>query len=337
MKTFFKFALGFIVVLVLAGAAGFGYLNLAFPKVSPAENFQVKSTPERLTRGRYLAENVTGCFGCHSDRYLDRYNFPLKTETRGQGGFLFDKKLMGLPGSLSPPNITPYNLKDWTDGEIVRTLRCGVDKNGKALFPLMPYPNFSKLCQEDLYSIVAYIRSIKPVTNNPPATKLDFPVNFIVRTIPHDAGAYPPPPDRKNALVLGTYLVNAASCAACHTPVDGHGAPLPGMDFAGGMEFHFPDGSTIRPANITPDKKTGIGDWTKDYFIQRFRQGKKMADSGTPVKPGEFNTLMPWPEFGAMTDGDLGAIYDYLRNNVKPVNHNVEKFTPPRTQTASAK
>jgi hypothetical protein len=157
---------------------------------------------------------------------------------------------------------------------------------------------------------------------------LDFPVNFIVKTIPKDAGPFPAQPDPKDKGAYARYMVNACACYDCHTPVDAHGAPVPGMDFAGGMEFHFPDGSTLRSVNITRDKKTGIGEWTKDYFIKRFRLGKKMGDSHAVVKPGEFNTIMPWPEYGGMTDEDLGALYDFLQEQVKPVEHNVEKFTP---------
>jgi mono/diheme cytochrome c family protein len=328
MKIFLKVLGGLALALGVALAGGILYFNAAFPKVSPAENITIESNPTRLARGKYLVENVTGCIGCHSNRTLDQFNFPLKEETLGQGGFKFDHQLMGLPGTLYSRNITPYGLQDWTDGEIVRTLRTGVNKQGKALFPLMPYQHLSQLCQEDLYSIVAYIRTLKPIAYDPPPTKLDFPVNFIVKTIPRDAGPFAPAPDPKDKAAYARYMVNATACLDCHTPVDGHGAPLPGMDFAGGMEFHFPDGSTLRSMNITPDKKTGIGDWTKDYFIKRFRLGKKMADSHVVVKPGEFNTFMPWPEYGAMTDEDLGAIYDFLHDQVKPVDHAVEKFTP---------
>ncbi len=313
--------------MLLAALAGFLYFNLTFPKVSPAENIQIEFTPERLARGKYLVENVTGCLGCHSDRVPDQFNFPVKEETLGRGGFLFSKKLMGLPGDLYSRNITPYNLNDWTNGELVRVLRSGVNKQGKVLFPLMPYQHLAKLCQEDLYSIVAYIRTLKPIAYDPPPTHLEFPVNFIVKTIPRDAGPYPPAPDKKNLLAYSAYMTNATACYDCHTPVDEHGQPVPGMDFAGGMVFHFPDGSTLRTPNITPDKNTGIGEWTKDFFIKRFRTGKKMADLHAPVNLGEFNTFMPWMEYGNMTDEDLGAIYDYLHDQVKPVKHKVEKFT----------
>jgi len=332
MKFALKLVVALIGLMVILAGAGAVYFNQTFPKVSAAEDIRIESTPARLARGRYLAENVTGCFGCHSDRDLTQYNFPLKEGTLGQGGFKFDHDLMGLPGTLYSRNITPYHLKDWTDGELVRVLRTGVNKQGQALFPLMPYQHFGKLCREDLYSIIAYIRTLKPIAYDPPPTKLQFPVNFIVRTIPQDAGPFPPAPDKKDRAGYARYMANATACYDCHTPVDAHGSPVPGMDFAGGMEFHFPDGSTLRSQNITPDTRNGIGEWTKDYFIKRFRLGKTMADTRAAVKAGEFNTLMPWPEYGKMTDEDLGAIYDFLHEQVKAVDHAVEKFTPPTAQ-----
>jgi hypothetical protein len=326
---------GLVLILLIALGSGYFYLVTAFPKVSPAEKITIEPTGQRLARGKYLAENACDCFGCHSNHDFQSFGIPVKPETRGQGGFLFDHKLMGLPGDIYSRNITPYHLGDWTDGEIVRSLRAGVNKQGEALFPLMPFDDFSALSREDIYSIVAYIRTLKPLSYDPPERRLEFPVNLIVRTLSKDAGPYPPDPDPKDKVAYGHYLMNATGCMHCHTPADPHGAPLPGMDFAGGTEFHFPDGSTVRAANITPDKATGIGEWSKEAFVKRFRLGKKMVDSHLPVKPGEFNSVMPWEGYGGMTEGDLGALYDYLHGQVKPVKNYVEKFTPPGAQTAS--
>src|SRR5580698_698265 len=100
MKKIVKILGGSAAVLALALAGGILYFNRAFPKVGPAENITIESNPARLARGKYLVENVTGCIGCHSDRNLDRFNFPLKEATLGQGGFKFDHRLMGLPGTL---------------------------------------------------------------------------------------------------------------------------------------------------------------------------------------------------------------------------------------------
>lgn len=335
MKTLLKIVSGLALLAVLAASGGIYYLNTHFPKVSPAENVKIEYTAQRVERGRYLAEHVCDCFGCHTPHDFDYFGAPIKENVKGCGGFLFDYKLMGLPGNIYSRNITPYSLKDWTDGEIVRTLRTGVSKDGHALFNLMPYQDFTHFTQEDIYSLVAYLRTLKPVKNDPPATQLDFPVNFIIKTVPQNAGAYPAAPDKKDLLAYGRYMTRAALCADCHTPVDNHGNPLPGMDFAGGMEFHFPDGSTLRAVNITPDN-TGIKEWPKEYFVKRFRLGKKMVQNRTKVKAGDFTTIMPWENYGGMTDEDLGAIYDYLHNQVKPVKHDVEKFTPP-VQTASSK
>ena len=326
MKLLLKILAGLLILILIAAGGGLLYLDQAFPRVSAAENIKIDYTPQRLTRGKYLVESVCDCFGCHSDHNFGLFGIPIKPGTQGQGGFFFDHKLMGVPGNIYSRNITPYHLKTWTDGEIVRALRVGVNQQGGALFNLMPYQSFTLFTQEDIYSIVSYLRSLKPVANDVPPTKLDFPVNLIIKTVPKDAAAYPAAPDKKNLVEYGRYMTNAALCANCHTTLDDHGQPLPGMDFAGGMEFHFPDGSTVRSANITPDK-TGIAEWSKDFFIKRVKLGKAMTEKNTRVKPGEFNTVMPWSEYGGMTDEDLGAIYDFLHNQVKPVKHSVEKFT----------
>jgi mono/diheme cytochrome c family protein len=326
MKLLSKVMVGLACFAAIGAGAGLAGFSHSYPKVKPAEDLTIESNPNRLARGRYLVENVCGCVGCHSDSVGDQFNYPVKAETRGGGGEVFDQST-GLPGRLVSRNITPYHLKNWTDGEIARALRVGVNQQGQALFPLMPYPRFRNLSQEDLYSIVVYLRTLPPVAKDPEPTKLDFPMNLIVRTLPQDAGAYPASPDPKDHPAYARYMANAAGCADCHTPVDHHGAPLPGMDFAGGMEYHNPDGTTLRSVNITPDRQTGIGEWTKDYFIQRFRKGAAMAERHAMVKPGEFNTVMPWGEYGKMTDEDLGALYDFLHEQVKPVSHSVDKFT----------
>jgi hypothetical protein len=78
--------------------------------------------------------------------------------------------------------------------------------------------------------------------------------------------------------------------------------------------------------NITPDKETGIGLWSKELFIQRFKAYANDSLKYVPVSKDDFNTPMPWIMYAGMTDEDLGAIYDYLRT-VKPVVNQVERFT----------
>ena len=87
---------------------------------------------------------------------------PLLPGSLGAGGQVFDAKI-GFSGSVISPNITPYNLKNWTDGEIFRAITSGVRKDGSAIFPLMPWPYYAKMNREDLYDIIAYLRTLKPV------------------------------------------------------------------------------------------------------------------------------------------------------------------------------
>jgi hypothetical protein len=128
------------------------------------------------------------------------------------------------------------------------------------------------------------------------------------------------------------YMVNAAACFECHTNVN-KGDPLPGMDFAGGREFGVPGGAIVRSANITPDKETGIGNWTKAQFVARFRMYADSNNKPAHINQGEFQTIMPWYAYGKMKPSDLEAIYNYLRT-VKPVSNKVVKFQPKAEKTA---
>jgi hypothetical protein len=82
----------------------------------------------------------------------------------------------------------------------------------------------------------------------------------------------------------------------------------------------------VRSSNISPDSETGIGTWTQEMFIARF---KAYADSSyvpASVSPGEFNTIMPWTMYAKMKEEDLSAIYAFLET-VKPIENQVEKFS----------
>ena len=133
-------------VVALAGAA-LAWLALRSPDQRPPSAEKVEATPERLARGEYLTLHVTHCLGCHSDFHADRFAIPIKAGTEGQGGFLFDKKL-GVPGLVQAQNITSdpeTGLGGWTDGEVLRAVREGVDRKGQALFPMMPYEGYREI------------------------------------------------------------------------------------------------------------------------------------------------------------------------------------------------
>jgi mono/diheme cytochrome c family protein len=243
--------------------------------------------------------------------------------TLGGGGEIFNQDF-GFPGVFYSRNITPHALSTWTDGEIVRAITSGVSKDGSPLFPVMPHPNYGKMSQEDIYSIVAYLRTLKPVVKTIPASVPDFPMNIIINTIPKPAN-FQEIPDKKNLELYGGYIFNAAACNECHTKAE-KGEKIAGMELAGGFEFPMPAG-VLRSPNITPDMETGIGSWNETAFVNRF---KSYADSSyTPpaVEQGAYNTIMPWMMYSKMTEEDLKALYAYLRT-AKPIHNEVVRFTP---------
>lgn len=290
-------------------------------KVDKAENLHIKATPEMLVRGAYLVEHVTGCTDCHSQRNWSLYTAPVKPETLGAGGEAFTEE-MGTPGTIYTPNITPAALGSWTDGEIVRAIVSGVSKDGTPLFPIMPYPNYAHMSRDDIYSIVAYLRTLKPIENQTPERKLNFPLNLIVRTIPKQAeyGARPYTSDR---IAYGQYIATAAGCADCHTPM-AKGRPIEGMEYAGGFTMGMPSGGLVSSVNITPHE-TGIKNWTREGFIQRFKSLDNEGARQIPLGKDQLNTVMPWTYYASMDSSDLGAIYDYLMS-VPAVDNLVVKY-----------
>jgi len=318
------YVVGGIVILILGGIM---YLNVAFPKVSPAPNITINATPEMVEHGKYLVNHVVGCIDCHSTRDWNKFAGPIIPGTEGKGGEKFDRETASFPGTIYSKNITPFNLKNWTDGELYRLITSGVTKDGKAIFPLMPYPAYANLDPEDVKAIIAYLRTLTPIETEPyPETRLDFPLNLIVKTIPAD----PTPmtrPETSDTLNYGKYLVTVSACADCHTPMDDKGNRLPGMEYAGGMEFQSPiTGDKVRSANITQDHDTGIGLWTESDFLGKFTIYRDSIQRNKAVKAGEFNTAMPWLPLSGMKDEDLKTIFRYLKT-IPPVTHKVEKFT----------
>ncbi len=264
---------------------------------------------------------------CHSTRDWSKFSGPLKPGTLGQGGERFDHS-MGLPGVFYSKNITPAAISRYTDGELYRVITTGVTKEGRAMFPLMPYLYYGKMDKEDIYAIIAYMRTIPSLQHEVPSSVADFPVNVIMNTIPAKAQPQtkPAPTDM---LAYGAYMTNAAACMECHTKVNDQGQVIAEVAFGGGRAFQFPDGSVVTSPNITPDAETGIGNWSEEAFVQRF---KAYADSlyvSPAVAKGEFQTVMPWTMYAQMKKEDLVAIYNYLKS-VKPIHEKVVKFTAAR-------
>lgn len=323
MKKFLKYFGYLVLLIVLAAASLLTYVSVALPDVGPAEDLKIDYTQERIERGRYLANAVNLCMDCHAERDFSKFSGPPKEGTKGSGGDRFDQS-MGFPGVFYSKNITPAGISRYTDGELFRVITTGVNKDGRAMFPVMPYLYYSKMDPEDIYSIIAYIRSLEPVNKEIPESKPDFPFNFIVNTIPQKAQPQKRP-EKSDWIAYGAYMTNASGCIECHTDVK-DGQIIKDLAFAGGRAFNFPDGSVVRSMNITPDK-TGIGTWTEEMFVQRFKQYADSAYVAPTVARGEFNSIMPWSMYAHMEEEDLKSIFAYLKT-VKPIENVVERFTP---------
>jgi mono/diheme cytochrome c family protein len=325
-----------VILLLIVGlpACGLAYLYLRNPARVPPSAIKVAMTPERIARGKFIFQNLSDCDGCHSERDFARVGGPVVESGRGRGNVM-SGLLNGLPGTVVAPNITPdpeTGIGNWTDGEKIRAIREGVDRDGRALFPLMPYTGYRNLSDEDVESLVAYLNSLSPVKNPLPRTQLDFPVFLFIKGVPQPAGRVPSP-DRSDKLKYGQYLVSLGGCMDCHTPAE-KGQPIPGKELAGGQLFATTVGRVVS-ANITPDLETGIGKWSEEYFLKKFYDYKEYAAGAAPkaVGPGAF-TLMPWLAFSQLPPEDLGAVYAFLRT-IKPVHNPVE--THPDAPNLTAK
>jgi mono/diheme cytochrome c family protein len=320
MKKVLKIAGYGLIGLLTIIAAGVIYMQYAFPNVDAAPAITIRSTPELVARGEYLANHVAVCIDCHSTRDWSRFAGPLVPGTHGKGGDRFDQT-MGFPGVFYAKNITSdkeTGIGNWTDGDIYRAITSGVTKDGDPIFPMMPYNAYSQMSEQDVHAIIAYVRTLEPIKNEVPKSEPDFPFNLILRTMPIKATANTKP-ILEDRVSKGKYLFTVAACTDCHSPDKE-------KYLAGGAEFNLPFG-TIRSANISPDKETGIGSWTEDAFVNRFKQNLDPALAERKVGPKDFNSIMPWKMYAGMDEEDLRAIYQYLRT-VTPQKNKVVKFTP---------
>ena len=291
---------------------------------SPAK-IDVSNSPELVGRGDYLVNHVVGCVVCHSQRDWRYFSGPLKTDEKGGGGKIYDES-NGFPGHLRAANITPSVLGDWSDGDIAHAIVAGVDKNGDALFPVMPYPYFRSLCRDDVQAIVSYIRTLTAIPETRHARRLNFPLNIIVNTIPQKWES-PDCPDSNNELAYGKYLTEIAFCASCHTPTSG-GKADPSRYFSGGREFIVPGVvGKVRSSNLTPHE-TGLGAWSRARFIGRFKAFEQPEVFSQPLPVGSFNTEMPWHMYAGLSEADLGAIYVFL-TTLQPIENKVETWSHP--------
>ena len=125
----------------------------------PPTTFKIDATPERLARGKYLSDHVVGCTTCHTQARLDKFSGPVDAGTARRRR----RRVRSRPGRRPATRRTsrPPAIGSWTDGELLRAVTQGVSKDGTPLFPLMPYPHFGAMAEEDIHAVLAYIRSLQ--------------------------------------------------------------------------------------------------------------------------------------------------------------------------------
>jgi mono/diheme cytochrome c family protein len=278
-----------------------------------------------VKRGEYLAVHVSLCMDCHSKRDLSKYSGPIVPGSEGMGGEIFDQRHIGIPGTVYAKNITPdpeTGIGTWTDEEILRAITQGISKKGDTLFPIMPYPHFNHMAKDDLLSIIAYLRTLKPLKNKIQARQLlipisaAYPAQALAPSV--DGNVRPPASDR---VQYGAYLANASACADCHTQQGQHGPDFSKM-FAGGFTFDM-EVFKVTSANLTSDSTTGLGTWTEERFMNKFNGYRD--EKAYSFNPGKQNTIMPVTAYALMTDDDLKAIFAYLKT-LKPIKNQIEKY-----------
>lgn len=316
LKVFAFILLGLILLIPLAITFTIGWRPVLGARARPLTDRKFEPTPARMERGKYLTEAVMGCFDCHSERDWGSAGAPMISARMGAGRVW---SMDGMPWLVSN-NITPdreTGAGTWTDDMLSRAIREGIGHDGRALFPLMPYQNYRQMSDEDLASVIVYLRSIPAIRNPLPETVIPFPISRLIQSAPQPVERAVPVPDASDTVKRGEYLVQMASCADCHTPRD-KGQPMAGLEFAGGFILRSPQG-TIASTNITPSA-SGIPYYDEALFLSMMRTGHVGARRLDPV--------MPWVFYRDMMDGDLKSIFSYLRT-LRPVEHQVDNTETP--------
>jgi mono/diheme cytochrome c family protein len=322
MKTLGKILLilvaGLAALLLIGVRVKFGSGPFIGPKTRPLTARKFEPTPQRLERGRYIFTSLSACIRCHTPMDLSQRGYPSVPDMMGAGQILPQGL---LPGQIVAPNLTSdveTGAGSWTDDQLARAIREGIGHDGRTLFPFMPYQNFREMSDEDLASVVVFIRSLPAIHHELPKTHINFPINRLINVFPQPVTAPVSAPDPSDRVAWGKHLVRMAGCPSCHTPTSKDNRPIPGMEFAGGFPINF-KGETIVSGNITPDA-SGIGYFDENLFIQALRTGNVGARA--------LGSAMPFVVYRNVTDDDLKAMFTYLRS-LTPVHHRVDNSLPP--------
>lgn len=279
---------------VMAGANGGGRVMAAsmLAGIALAGSALAEASVER---GEYLVRGPAGCGNCHT---------PI-----GPNGPEMDKELTGrvvedIPAFTAvAPNLTPAGqISGWTDVELARAIREGLRPDGSLIGPPMPYTMYRGLSDEDVMSMVMFLRTLPAIPSDLPKSVYNIPL----------PPAYGPPVDSVAAVPqgvtveYGAYLAGpVAHCMECHTPMGPQGPLIDTNLGQGGFEFHGPWGTSVA-SNLTASED-GLAGYTNDEIAAMIVEGKR--PDGSPMLPP-----MPYGYLAAMTPDDLAAVILYLRS-----------------------
>jgi mono/diheme cytochrome c family protein len=239
-----------------------------------------------------------GCEQCHTP-----FKGPAPDHSKRYAGGL---EVPEVFGTWRSPNISQdkdTGIGGWTDEQIIDAIRLGKRPDGEQLYPIMPYLFYNAMSDSDAKAIVAYLRTVPAVNHTVERVELKLP------KIPAPP-AKGTEPDTADAVAHGGYLANMMHCAACHTPMSPEGPDM-SRAFAGGMELELPPlgEGKLYTANLTSDKKTGIGAWSDEEIVAAIRQMKKR--DGSMIMPPMALYQGGW---AMMTDADVNHLVAFLRS-----------------------
>ncbi len=263
--------------------------------------------PGDAKRGEKIAALAGGC-GCHS---ADT-GAPLSGDR-------------GLPtpfGTFYSSNLTPdpeTGLGGWSDEEIDTALRRGRLRDGTTEAPVMPWYAYAGMADEDARDLIAWLRTLEPVRRQRRPDEIWVPLPrlaFRAWVILFSRFTTPPQRAPSEPLARGRYLVDhVAICGDCHTPRTVFGSPARALAFAGNAQGPFDE---LIP-NITPDKVTGIGNWSTDDMVSVLEMGMlPNMDSVSGLMAEVVDGVHGAPGYAQAPLEDLRAMAEYLRT-VPPV------------------
>ena len=293
-------------ILGLVGVGGVGVLAFLAvtwqPAILPIDPPAPASfAPEQVASGEKLA-TVAGCIDCHTS----------KGGAKGAGGLGVYREA----GTATSTNITPdpeTGIGRWSLAAFTRAMREGVARDGSHLLSAFPFDHFTKLTDEDIGALYAYLMSLPPVKAPHGPGSLAFPSNIralraVWNAIYVDFGAYRPDPSRSAQWNRGAYLAEAvAHCSGCHTPRNVLGAEQAGHPY--GSALLGDRGWWSAPLDIPASP----AHWTEAQMVEYLRTGESVPHG---VALGDMQKMVR--ALRAVPDSDIAAIATYVVSLARP-------------------